>query len=757
MYNVGLMTWYRYYNYGTSLQVVALNSLIKELGYECKLINYRPKGNNIEKRKITDIVEKLKNKINYRSAYTNLVRDGLFIDFLSRNLDETQSCNSFVELQALNDQFDSFICGSDQIWSPLCFDSHYYLDFAPKDKIISYAPSFGASEIKIDSIKNEISGLVKRFKHLSVREEKGREIVKEIAGVDATVVLDPSLLHDKNYWEKLENKDIIGDIGKKYVVCYFLGESDVALKQIEKYCQRNNLKICNIPVFNETRINNYNHNSEIGPAEFLALIHNAEMIFTDSFHGTTFSIIYNKPFYVYKRFKDGSKRDQNSRIYNILSKLNLEERLIDNCCNIEEKEIDYKKVVAKVEVLKKESINYLKMALNDVCCRKDNNLKNVDRITNYCSGCGACSVACPKNAIEMIRGENGFYEYHIDKEKCINCNKCLKVCPMIELDSKRLEKALTLHSYKSNNDDALEKSSSGAFSYDIARRMISMGYVICGCTYNKALHRAEHILLQNADELERIQGSKYIQSVETEALSSLYAINKNTKLLYFGTPCQIAGAKKLLKNNSKFEEIIYVDMICHGIPTYFLFEKYLTELCKKYKMRYSNLEVNFRKKNRSWQERFIEITDENKIYENNELKDYFYKIFKSIDCLNGSCYECPYRENSSADIRIGDYWGDRYKNDRTGVSMVIAITEKGERLINDLKADNCAQIEKHDLSEYWSVQYPYNPKKPIYYDDFIYDLKNPKKSLKSIINEYMFYDEFIQKVRSVKRIFKRGK
>ena len=330
MKKIAIMTWYTHNNYGSKLQATAMSRYIKKMGYDSYFINYKPRGvlyENNFKSTLKKVVTKLKSKTINKPFNNN----DIFEDYKRKYIKETEKCDSYVDLYQLNSDFDAFICGSDQIWSPNNFDSKYFLDFADDNKIIAYAPSIGLNNIYSPIIKEKMCTLIKRFKYLSVREETGAEIIKNNVGIDAQVVLDPTLLLKSNEWEQIENIELAKQLkNQQYVVTYFLGDSSKYIKVIEKYAKNKNLKIYNIPVFKSKKINKYNFYTSVGPSEFLSLIHNANCVFTDSFHGTILSINYNKDFYTFKRFKSTSKNNQNSRVEDILKRLSLDDRLVIN-------------------------------------------------------------------------------------------------------------------------------------------------------------------------------------------------------------------------------------------------------------------------------------------------------------------------------------------------------------------------------------------------------------------------------------------
>lgn len=206
----------------------------------------------------------------------------------------------------------------------------------------------------------------------------------------------------------------------------------------------------------------------------------------------------------------------------------------------------------------------------------------------------------------------------------------------------------------------------------------------------------------------------------------------------------------MLKFKNIRKNYILVDLICHGIPTIYLWRKYLNFVNKKYNMLNQNHDIRFRNKNYDWRKMVITISNKKRCYKNNETKDDFYAFFRRGACYNKSCFECPYREKSSADIRIGDYWGNRFKKDTTGVSMVIVNTSKGEEIIRDLFDHNIAKIKEYSLEEYWNVQYPYNQQMPIYREEIIRDLKNDNTNLHELRKKYHRYDDAFEKIIKIK-------
>lgn len=739
MKRVGIMTWWHHYNFGTALQVTALSNTIAKLGYEANVIKYFPNGKvisltqNYKNARI--YLKKIDRKISQRKVkqFKDIEREEAFSKYCKKYINLTQLCEINSHLYDLNNYIDAFICGSDQIWAPSCFNSKYFLDFVEDtDKMIAYAPSIGLFKIEDPYIKERMKECISRFKHLAIREEQGQKLIKELCNREAQVVLDPTLLLSKEEWDKIASKRVKDE---KYILCYFLGNNSESWNHIRLISQQTGLKVKVIPIFQEDLRRGFEVEKGVGPGEFLGLVQNADLICTDSFHGTVFSLIYEKPFYTYERFSNKDNNSQNSRIYNILKIVELEDRIVKDKTevNINALECDFFNAKKNIEEQKQKSITYLARALQESTSCKE--LKEY-KITNTCCGCGVCSTVCKRNAIDIGRNDKGFLEASIDQGKCVHCGMCKKVCPYNGERSVKINKTKhKLFMAVSKNDDVLNRSSSGGIGYELSKVLCEDEYDVIGCIYDRNTQEAVHkrILAKEMDRLHIFQGSKYIQSNSMETMKEV--INESQKAVIFGTPCQIAGVDKVLKLRNRRDGFVLVDLICHGVPSQKLWDKYIKEGSFKYGYEI-DATVNFRDKTKGWREKYIQIQGNKKNYSRCDKKDLFYRFFEIGHCYAEVCYECAYRTGSQADIRIGDYWGPRYKRDKKGVSMVIAMTNKGEEILNKLKNLNRVELQQMDCSEYWDTQYPQNPIKPVFYEELIRDLADETISLEEVANRY---------------------
>lgn len=361
---IAIITMSNGINYGNRLQNYAVQEVLKSLGCDVETIRNFTNQKNVDENSLKEKLKDLSAKINYMIPFTNIgklkyiLRERRFFDFNKKYIKQTKySIDANNIPNDLNEKYDYFICGSDQIWNPE-FDINSEIDFltfADKEKRIAFSPSFGVTKIE-DSKKENYKNMINGIKFLSVREEAGAEIIRELTNRKSTVLVDPTMLLSESDWIKIEKKPKL-DIRKNYILTYFLGKKDKNLAmKIDEISKIYDLDIINL--LDEE--NKYIYS--LDPSEFIWLIHNCKLIYTDSFHGTVFSMIFEKPFVVCER-KDNLK-SMNSRLDTLLKKFNLNNRKIENLELKSIFDINYEEKDDILEFEKEKSINYLKEALN---------------------------------------------------------------------------------------------------------------------------------------------------------------------------------------------------------------------------------------------------------------------------------------------------------------------------------------------------------------------------------------------------------
>lgn len=312
-------------------------------------------------------------------------------------------------------------------------------------------------------------------------------------------------------------------------------------------------------------------------------------------------------------------------------------------------------------------------------------MNNIAHIHN-CFGCGVCVITCPKKIIELNQNKDGFYTPDIiDKSKCINCGLCKDVCSFSHKDLAIEANVIKSYAAWSNDLKIRQKCSSGGVSYELCKKAIENNFFVCAVRYAINKQRAEHYIAKDILELEPSIGSKYIQSYTVEGFKQL---KRGNKYLIVGTPCQIDSLRRYIRKNKIKDNFILIDFFCHSVPSMLMWGKYINAIEKKLGTIKS---VTWRNKMTGWHDSWA--MNVNDSYRSRlSTGDKFYKLFLGDFCINDACkINCKYKYNkSSADIRIGDLWGNTYAADENGVSAVAVFTQNG---LNLLKQTDCVLIE----------------------------------------------------------------
>ena len=305
----------------------------------------------------------------------------------------------------------------------------------------------------------------------------------------------------------------------------------------------------------------------------------------------------------------------------------------------------------------------------------------------FCSGCSACVSVCTKKAISLQLNKAGFYEAVLNETLCINCGKCQKVCSRYQ-DTQGVSLYAAEHlAMQSNECDIVKTCSSGGLAYELALQAAESNEVVIGCIYNCENQKAEHIRIKNKEDLELLKGSKYVQSNNADAFRAAVeqAIqDRETRFTVFGTPCQIAGFARTAEHLGFRERTLLVEIFCHGVPSYHVWDMQLEEIKKK--LGGNPTDVQFRYKKDDWHSYCIKAERDGKVWYGTREKAEFWHVFFENVLLNDACIVCKERrEMSMADIRLGDYWGHRFEKHSDGVSAIFAMTERGKEAVQGLK------------------------------------------------------------------------
>ena len=381
-------------NYGSSLQGYATAKKVADFGYEYEIIRYN-KVRDVKSflknfvglmrsgafRQWKYLRKKKKDFIQYPEfARTRKIREEAVNIFKARYLDSVSHYyNGYKALQEGSKNYSVVFVGSDQVWGPLSLYSKFYNLYFVDNSIpkFSYASSFGVSSI-FPWQRKGVAGFLKRLDLIGVREQRGKQIVKELTGKDAKVVCDPTFLLTTDEWIEalMENEKERGlerngepyKIDTPCILAYVLGERKDVREEIKKLREQSGLKIVNLP-----HVDNYHAMDDnlgdinlydVDPFDFIRLIRDAEYVVTDSFHGSVFSIQMHKKFLTFYRKPSSEKGNTNSRIDSLFNILGLSERLYKgDVFNQIKKNIDYGYVDRQVEELRIDSLAFFKQAL----------------------------------------------------------------------------------------------------------------------------------------------------------------------------------------------------------------------------------------------------------------------------------------------------------------------------------------------------------------------------------------------------------
>lgn len=291
-----------------------------------------------------------------------------------------------------------------------------------------------------------------------------------------------------------------------------------------------------------------------------------------------------------------------------------------------------------------------------------------------CCGCTACMNICPVQCIVMRRDREGFDYPVANPDRCISCGRCEDVCPLAKPSDERRP----LQVLAARQEEYFHGSSSGGVFPALARNVVEDGGTVYGAVMNPDL-TVSHTEAYDMAGVEPMRGSKYVQSELYAAFDDVKAaLEDGTKVMFTGTPCQVAGLKSYLGKD--YEGLLLVDCACHGVPSPGLWEKYVKALSQKYDMPISD--IRFRGKQRSWRKYDVVISGPERKVAVPHMKDAYMLLFLQDMTLRPSCYDCPFRKGASgSDITLADLWNVSEAapqlDDDKGASLILANTEKG--------------------------------------------------------------------------------
>jgi len=374
----------------------------------------------------------------------------------------------------------------------------------------------------------------------------------------------------------------------------------------------------------------------------------------------------------------------------------------------------------------------------------------INEKTNCCA-CQACFNICPKQAIEMVEDENGFMYPKVNKEKCINCGVCEKVCPI--LNQTKIENTPKAFACMNKNEEVRLESTSGGIFTLIATVIIKKGGVVFGAAFDEEFG-VYHTYCETIEELKKFRGSKYLQSnIKDSYKKAKEFLDSGRYVLFTGTPCQIEGFKSYLLGK-EYSNLYLQDIICHGVPSPKVWKLYKEYREKKID---SNLtKMSFRsKKEEGWNRYHISMNFENqKEYTKLHNDDVYMKAFLKHLSLRESCTDCKFKKkNRISDITLADFWGIKNikpeLNDEKGTSLVIVNSGKGKELLNAISSDMICEEVNFEIAISFNKSF------------FKTSEKNPKSNQFFIEIEKNDFEDVVKKFipaeKKMKRLLKKIK
>ncbi len=326
-------------------------------------------------------------------------------------------------------------------------------------------------------------------------------------------------------------------------------------------------------------------------------------------------------------------------------------------------------------------------------------------IGKECTGCGLCSVACPKDAISMRENEEGFLYPIIEKDRCNECGRCISVCKDVQDQWHHKNGKPTVKACQTKDEKWLIESTAGGFFPTLAQWVLEQNGVVFGTAYNSSMIPVV-CKAESPEEIRRFNGSKYVQSDLSQALPEIKKELITGKLVFFsGTPCQVAAVKTLCKD-CVGKRLLTMDVVCYGVPSPGLFRAFLNTIEKKRQAKV--VDYRFRDKHKNgWSHTtvvtMVDAVGETLQYEEEDYsKVPYYKMFGNRNCFRKECYSCPYNTiERISDFTTGNFWGIESMTNKfdtkNGVSMLLLNTELAQKVFEEV--DNRYRVLDMNLEQ----------------------------------------------------------
>lgn len=349
-----------------------------------------------------------------------------------------------------------------------------------------------------------------------------------------------------------------------------------------------------------------------------------------------------------------------------------------------------------------------------------------------CCGCTACRNVCPVSAISLEEDKEGFLYPAINGELCIECGKCIEVCPFKDYKKQQFE--TKVYAVKHKDENVLYSSSSGGAFTAISDYILKNGGVIYGASFDEDM-KVVHTRAEDAEQRNLMRGSKYVQSYCGDCFELVKRdLEEGKTVLFTGTPCLCAGLGNYL--NKEYPNLFLCDIVCHGVSSPKLFKDYTKTLFKNASVK----QLSFRSKKNGWRGYNVYVNRDNKENLNSPKSRTYIWLYSQSAILRPSCYNCKFTNfDRPSDITIGDFWGIEkckpHMDDNKGVSLVLVNSEKGRDLFDSIKdtiyfeESNKTECLQHNLRE----PTPLPPNRTKFWEDY------EKKGFNYVARKYTPY------------------
>lgn len=731
---VALATCHDKRNYGSMLQAWATQRFLEESGYDVRTIDKTGLGKAISvgrmehyarnfrdtamySEKVPFALHRVRQRVSHGFGRDMAARRASFDGFARECFRLTRKTFDFDEARELSAEYDAVVVGSDQLWLPVNIAGDYFtLSWVdPGVRKVAYATSFGISGLD-GWTGRRVGDFLSGYHAVSVREESGAEIVRGLTGRRPEVVCDPTMLLDAGQWRDVacSGNRLVPD--EPYVLAYFLGRNAWQREVVEAYAHARGLKIVAI-AHNDSFVKADEGYADVypweaGPAEWIDLIDNAQLVCTDSFHGTVFSSILETPFISFRRHA-GGVQSTNSRMDTLLGLLGLFGRLCEDAGEfgrIVSGAIDFSEPRERIGSYREASAEWLLQAL-DFGDRKVPEHIAVHH-AEECCGCSACAAACPLGCVRMTYDAVGCEYPDVDETLCIGCGKCIAACPVI---NGKAEVVREQHAYlvQHNDSEVLAESTSGGAMTAFAQAVIENGGIVFGAGYLDEVTRSRagdapgrlvvgHFGVDAISELGRFRNSKYVQSAIGPSYEEAKAeLEAGREVLFIGTPCQCEGLLAYL--GARPSKLRVADVVCRAVVCRRVFSSYMQWLDgeygaaddlrfrdkSKYGYSYSSIRAVAHEGDGSVEE----------LYSAGVESDPYLRAFFGNLSDRPICYSCPFKKRyRESDLTCWDCF-DVAKfgsglDDNRGVTRVLVQSEAGQELLE--RASDYLKIEGID-------------------------------------------------------------